>query len=465
MMRAASATGLVLAFLCWCSGALGEAELAVKHLEDDFMQDLLDRGLQDAIPVLKDNGVTAYSSFSTLKEGNFAEMDLKLGHRMVLSKWWKALNGDIESGLRSQVKQQTAAGVAVDIRNYHDGYPSPTATHGDWGAPEYKHCVQPYTWPELTRGYMNMSSSSFFKTGGLGKLLEDDGYETWQCVHGHYCATGRNDSWFCFVYHETDEVFTPWGENARLKLVKVEEPPPPKKACTPWVPMEPTGVGSVCDVCLEGYTGPDGGPCVPCAAGTYKNVPGSSPCMPCANGTSSDAGSQDIADCTCNAGLIGPIGGPGGPCKIPDTDCSSQPCVEYPKCHIEPVQRRKMDSQNYELPNDDVESREKLKTEDQFNAIMGATFERKVVNGVTMWHSDANGGTTLCHPVPYDGTPATAGKHIWNIASGGLPCSIELRFFVGYVGNRKLLDTDVAFYWPDNGWIQTHGKLVCPISF
>ncbi|MGB1604803.1 MAG: hypothetical protein ACPIOQ_69365, partial [Promethearchaeia archaeon] len=102
----------------------------------------------------------------------------------------------------------------------------------DWGKPEYDHCFQPYTWPEITAGSKGMA-----KTGGLGKLLEVNGYETWQCICNHYCALThawqsaqsskskfawdpQDDSWFCFVYHEANEVFTPWGPNSVLKLVE-----------------------------------------------------------------------------------------------------------------------------------------------------------------------------------------------------------------------------------------------------
>ena len=94
----------------------------------------------------------------------------------------------------------------------------------DWGKPEYDHCFQPYTWPEITAGSKGMA-----KTGGLGKLLEVNGYETWQCICNHYCALTHawqssiwnpQDSWFCFVYHEANEVFTPWGPNSVLKLVE-----------------------------------------------------------------------------------------------------------------------------------------------------------------------------------------------------------------------------------------------------
>ena len=49
-------------------------------------------------------------------------------------------------------------------------------------------------------------------------ILQVEGYETWQCIRDHECATDLSDPWFCFVYHETNKVFTPWGPNAQLKL-------------------------------------------------------------------------------------------------------------------------------------------------------------------------------------------------------------------------------------------------------
>jgi hypothetical protein len=94
--------------------------------------------------------------------------------------------------------------------------PSPPRT-SDWGNQEHAHCVQPYTWNELIQGYKDCAM--VYKTGGLGQLMEVDGYETWQCIRDHYCATDPQDPWFCFVYHETNKVFTPWGHNSHLKLV------------------------------------------------------------------------------------------------------------------------------------------------------------------------------------------------------------------------------------------------------
>ena len=54
---------------------------------------------------------------------------------------------------------------------------------------------------------------------GIGLLREEEGHETWQCIRDHYCAADIENPWFCFVYHETRKVFTPWGHNSQLKLV------------------------------------------------------------------------------------------------------------------------------------------------------------------------------------------------------------------------------------------------------
>ena len=44
--------------------------------------------------------------------------------------------------------------------------------------------------------------------------MKEGGYETWVCIKNHVCG----DPWFCFVYHEEHEVFTPWGPNSQLHL-------------------------------------------------------------------------------------------------------------------------------------------------------------------------------------------------------------------------------------------------------
>ena len=94
---------------------------------------------------------------------------------------------------------------------------APPSRSKDWGKAEYDHCVQALSWADLIQG--DKTGTVTFKMGGLGALVEEEGYETWQCIRDHYCAADAADPWFCFVYHETDKVFTPWGHNAQLQLV------------------------------------------------------------------------------------------------------------------------------------------------------------------------------------------------------------------------------------------------------
>ena len=84
--------------------------------------------------------------------------------------------------------------------------------------------------------------------------------------------------------------------------------------------------------CNAGYTGPDGGPCSPCDAGTFKNtsgsaacrscgigrysdVSGASACALCPAGSSSAGGAADITNCVCIAGFYGANGGPCTACE------------------------------------------------------------------------------------------------------------------------------------------------------
>ena len=47
-----------------------------------------------------------------------------------------------------------------------------------------------------------------------------------------------------------------------------------------------------------------------CVAGKYKDVAGSAKCLACPSSeATSAAGSDDVTDCTCNAGYTGPDGG------------------------------------------------------------------------------------------------------------------------------------------------------------
>ena len=93
----------------------------------------------------------------------------------------------------------------------------------------------------------------------------------------------------------------------------------------------PAGSVAAADcLCNKGFSGPDGGPCVACTLGTYKNVNGSTlctlcpadtyaesfaskgidACLSCPNYTRSEAGSRDRMNCLCLPGYSGPKGGP-----------------------------------------------------------------------------------------------------------------------------------------------------------
>ena len=82
------------------------------------------------------------------------------------------------------------------------------------------------------------------------------------------------------------------------------------KAC-PHASQAPAGsaLRSAC-MCNAGYTGADGGPCLECSPGTWKNATGSVECSGCASNSFSAAASVVASACICNAAFTGPSGGP-----------------------------------------------------------------------------------------------------------------------------------------------------------
>ena len=66
--------------------------------------------------------------------------------------------------------------------------------------------------------------------------------------------------------------------------------------------------------CVAGHTGPDGGPCAACAAGTYKAVNGSTRCVSCPDDTHSRPAALSEVHCICNAGFTGPDDAECDPC-------------------------------------------------------------------------------------------------------------------------------------------------------
>eukprot|EP00960_Hanusia_phi_P034221 750928-Hanusia_phi.AAC.2 len=83
-----------------------------------------------------------------------------------------------------------------------------------WGSELYSHCQLMHTWDDIIQG----ANSQRFKTGGLGKLMVDK-FESWVCEKNHSCAAA-DDPYFCFVYHEVNQTFLPWGPNKDLSLLK-----------------------------------------------------------------------------------------------------------------------------------------------------------------------------------------------------------------------------------------------------
>lgn len=67
--------------------------------------------------------------------------------------------------------------------------------------------------------------------------------------------------------------------------------------------IRPAGPGAALSNCTcdLAYTGPDGGPCAPCAAGTFKSTNGSAACQQCPADAYAGAGSSACAACPANS--------------------------------------------------------------------------------------------------------------------------------------------------------------------
>ena len=88
--------------------------------------------------------------------------------------------------------------------------------------------------------------------------------------------------------------------------------------------------------CNAGSTGPRDNECTECAAGTYKNTPGSAACAPCPRNSTSLVASTDLTACTCNAGTSGINGGPCTKCAAGtyNQQEGSATCTECPSNSI-----------------------------------------------------------------------------------------------------------------------------------
>ena len=81
-------------------------------------------------------------------------------------------------------------------------------------------------------------------------------------------------------------------------------------ACPPNSESPLASVSGLACIANPGYTGPDGGPFSECASGAYKEVPGSSACSVCPENSDSAVASDSSMDCVASVGFTGPDGGP-----------------------------------------------------------------------------------------------------------------------------------------------------------
>ena len=175
-----------------------------------------------------------------------------------------------------------------------------------------------------------------------------------ECVAGKYSEEWADigDSPGQYSYQQAEYQNCIQTEGPLSDCLLILRPP----GCTPchenaWAP---TGSGnrSMC-LCNAGYTGPDGGNCQSCLAGTFKPTNGSQACLLCETGkfstltavtaasscfqcpsnASSDAGSGNISDCKCNAGWFGEDGGPCATCE-PGTFKAISGASECKSCDV-----------------------------------------------------------------------------------------------------------------------------------
>ena len=101
--------------------------------------------------------------------------------------------------------------------------------------------------------------------------------------------------------------------------------------CNPFSTSLEASVSNTDCQCLPGYTGPNGGPCVACDAGTYKISTGPEACTSCHANSNSPSGFASASACICNVGHTG-----SGECNACDVDTykslsGNQACTACPE--------------------------------------------------------------------------------------------------------------------------------------
>ena len=109
--------------------------------------------------------------------------------------------------------------MAIPTPSVSEACPKVPVHH--FNEPQFQRCQTPFTWDNLIEGYKEHTVT--YKTGDLGMRAVPGIFESWACVHGDPCATDLIDGFFCYVYHEQEARFVPWGPNTVLRLLPTRE--------------------------------------------------------------------------------------------------------------------------------------------------------------------------------------------------------------------------------------------------
>lgn len=168
-------------------------------------------------------------------------------------------------------------------------------------------------------GYIDNLRIYGYEIGDISNIL-DECEEINECVEGtHTCnAVGSGcvdtyGSFYCvcnigYLQIDPSPVCVPCPKGYYCDTVNDIQP----SQCPDHSNTSDTGAVSMTEcLCNPGYTGPDGGPCTVCLTGTYKSGLGTHQCTMCPpNSLTARVGSTTASDCLCKTGFTGPDGGP-----------------------------------------------------------------------------------------------------------------------------------------------------------
>ena len=138
--------------------------------------------------------------------------------RKVLNKTMSAMNQSCATGMmRTNGDCCTSSPLHWDPSMSPTWLPDPS-TVPPWNQLQYKSCQPLFdSWADMRRRLDE--GSLVVKTGGLGKLMVPEQFESWVCVRDDACALG-GDYFFCYVFNEVTRLFVAWDQNSKLKLFR-----------------------------------------------------------------------------------------------------------------------------------------------------------------------------------------------------------------------------------------------------